>query len=95
MTSCGCSCGGDCKVTLLYACLEVVNTGMLADQAAQTITSDGKGLMTCLAAFGADKNVAMDGCTIACGKDYGMVKEEAASTSDFIETVALQIVRLI
>jgi len=51
---CACSCSGDCTVNLLYACSGAANTGLLADQAARTLASDGKGSMTCLAAVGAD-----------------------------------------
>ncbi len=76
---CACSCGGDCKVSLLYACSGAANTGLLADQVARTLASEGKGSMTCLAAVGAnlsgfvtsakssDKNVVIDGCKVACG----------------------------
>ena len=75
----GCTCGSDCKVTLLYACSGAANTGLLADQVARTLMGNGKGSMTCLAAVGADlsgflasarsasQNVVLDGCKVACG----------------------------
>ncbi len=75
----GCSCSCGCTVNLLYACSGAANTGMLADQVARTLSSDGKGSMTCLAAVGADlsgfivsarnadKNIVIDGCKVACG----------------------------
>lgn len=119
---CACSCGGDCKVKLIYACSGAANTGLLADQVARTLTANGKGSMTCLAAVGADlsgfqasamsadKNVVIDGCKVACGAkiftqrglpfehyittDFGAVKGQTPITGEVIETVALQIERL-
>lgn len=120
---CSCSCGGDCKVNLIYACSGAANTGLLADQVARTLDSNGKGSMTCLAAVGADlsgflasarsadKNVIIDGCKVACGArifkekglpfehyittDFGVVKGQTPITSEVIETLVLQIERLI
>ncbi|HCG63709.1 MAG: hypothetical protein A2Y31_10775 [Spirochaetes bacterium GWC2_52_13] len=119
---CTCSCGGDCTVNLLYACSGAANTGLLADQVARTLASDGKGSMTCLAAVGADlsgflasarsadKNVVIDGCKVACGAkiftekglpfehyittDFGVLKGQTPITAEVIETVALQIGRM-
>lgn len=119
---CACSCGTDCKVNLIYACSGAANTGMLADQVARTLDSNGRGSMTCLAAVGADlsgflasarsadKNVVIDGCKVACGAkifkdkglpfehyittDFGVVKGQTPITGEVIETVALQIERL-
>ncbi len=120
---CACSCGADRTVNLIYACSGAANTGMLADQVARTLSSDGKGSMTCLAAVGADlsgfiesakssdKNVVIDGCKVACGAkiftqkglpfehfittDFGVVKGQTPITGEVVETVALQIGRLI
>jgi uncharacterized metal-binding protein len=75
--ACACSSG---KTTLLYACSGAANTGLLADQVARQLRSDGVGSMTCLAAIGAnlsgfvasarsaDMNVVIDGCPVGCGK---------------------------
>ncbi len=75
----GCCCGGDEKVTLLYACSGAANTGLLADQVMRALNRDKVGSSTCLAAMGADlsgfiqsarsacKNVVIDGCKVACG----------------------------
>jgi len=74
-----CSCGGDCKVTLLYACSGAANTGLLADQVVRTLSERGVGGMTCLSAVAANlsgfvvsaresgKNVVIDGCKVGCG----------------------------
>ena len=74
-----CTCCGDCKVTLLYACSGAANTGLLADQVARTLSERGVGGMTCLSAVAAnlsgfvvsareaDKNVVIDGCKVGCG----------------------------
>lgn len=78
--SCECSCGGDCKVTLLYSCSGAANTGYLADQVWRKLMNEGAGSGTCLAAVGADlsgflksaqsadRNIVIDGCPVGCGK---------------------------
>lgn len=75
----GCSCGGDDKVTLIYACSGAANTGLLADQVMRKLNRDKKGASTCLAAMGADlsgflesaknaeRNIVLDGCKVSCG----------------------------
>lgn len=75
----GCSCGGDEKVTLIYACSGAANTGLLADQVMRTLNREKVGASTCLAAMGADlsgfiqsarsayKNIVIDGCKVSCG----------------------------
>jgi uncharacterized metal-binding protein len=67
------------KITLLYACSGVANTGLLADQVARRLHADGTGKMTCLAAMGAEtakfiteaneasRKIVIDGCPISCG----------------------------
>lgn len=74
---CSCGCGG---VKLVYSCSGAANTGLLADGVARKLMADGNGKMTCLAAVGADlsgfiesakcadKNIVIDGCRVACGK---------------------------
>lgn len=122
MMGCVCSCGGDDKVNLIYACSGAANTGLLADQVARTLSANEKGAMTCLAAVGADlsgflasargadKNVVIDGCKVACGAkifnekglpfehyittDFGVVKGKTPITKEVIDTIALQIERL-
>jgi uncharacterized metal-binding protein len=80
MMACSCSCGGDDKTKLIYACAGAANTGYLADQVARKLNREGAADMTCLAAVGADlsgfiesaksagKNIVIDGCPVACGK---------------------------
>ena len=67
-------------MNLLYACSGAANTGYLSDQIARELSKDNVGAMTCLAAMGAnlsgfvesakgaDKNIIIDGCPVACGK---------------------------
>ncbi len=120
---CGCSCGSDCTVNLLYACSGATNTGYLADQVARTLSADNFGSMTCLAAVGAelsgfiasaeaaDKNIVIDGCSVACGAkifkdkglnfdhyittDFGIKKGETAITQNIIEEVSVTIAQRI
>ncbi len=71
-------CGG--KTILIYPCSGAANTGEMADQISRKLTNEGFGKMTCLAsvgahisgfvqsAKGADGNITIDGCSIACAK---------------------------
>jgi len=75
----GCSCGGDAKTILIYACSGAANTGLLADQVMRALNRDELGKSSCLAAMGADlsgflesarsatMNVVLDGCKVSCG----------------------------
>ena len=75
-----CSCGGECETILIYSCAGAANTGLLADQVARALYRDKTGVMTCLAAVGAEmsgfvesarnatRNIVIDGCPIGCGK---------------------------
>lgn len=106
-----CSCGNE-NVKLIYSCSGAANTGFLADNVARNLVKKGKGKMTCLAAVGAelngfkesakcaDKNIVIDGCSIACGKlimeknnipfehfiltNYGVEKAKTEITSELI-----------
>lgn len=94
--ACSCSCGGDCKVTLLYACSGAANTGLLADQVSRALSGRGVGGMTCLSGVAAglsgfvvsaqeaDKNVVIDGCKVGCGarifKEKGLPFEHVVIT---------------
>lgn len=78
--ACGCQCGGDEKLNLLYSCSGAANTGYLADQVFRKLIKDDIGSGTCLAAVAADlsgfiksaqsadKNIVLDGCSVGCGK---------------------------
>jgi uncharacterized metal-binding protein len=99
-------CGGETK--LIYACSGAADVGEIADQVARKLRADGFGKMTCLAgvgaglsgyvqsAKGADANITIDGCNVACAKkalegigvtpvsyiltDLGLVKGESPAT---------------
>jgi uncharacterized metal-binding protein len=76
MAECACENG---KTTLISACSGAANTGLLADRVARALRTDGVGSMACLAALGgglsgyvlsargADRNIVVDGCPVACG----------------------------
>lgn len=73
-----CCCGGD--VILVYACSGASDVGKVADGVARKMAKDKCGKMTCLTAVGAhlsgfvesakgaDKNIAIDGCHVACAR---------------------------
>ena len=68
------------RIVLLYACSGGSNAAEAADRAAREATSEGLGMMFCLAGLGAgvpgmlqiarnaDLNVVIDGCTMNCAK---------------------------
>lgn len=113
-----CACGGG-SVRLLYACSGAANTGLLADRAARRLARFGAGKMTCLgsmgagvtgfieSARGADANVVIDGCPIACGAkifrdlkipfrhfkttDFGVEKGKTEITDELVGKVTFAI----
>jgi len=114
--SCDCSSG---PTKLIYACSGAANTGLLSDQVARTLAKEGFGKMTCLAALGAelggfqasaagaDVNLVLDGCPVACGAkifakadlpfqgllmtDFGVKKGETRITPELIAQVSTQV----
>jgi len=76
MNKCGCN----TKTKLIYSCSGAANTGEMADTISRKLTEEGYGHMTCLAsvgahisgflesARGADENITIDGCSVACAK---------------------------
>jgi len=78
MTMNKCCC--DAKSKLIYSCSGAADTGEIADQISRKLTKEGYGKMTCLAsvgahisgfvesAKGADENIVIDGCSVACAK---------------------------
>ena len=76
MDKCCCS----TKSRLIYSCSGAANTGEIADQISRKLAKEGYGNMTCLAsvgahisgfvesAKGADENITIDGCSVACAK---------------------------
>ncbi|MDX9798524.1 MAG: putative zinc-binding protein [Bacteroidales bacterium] len=77
MGECCCS---NSKTRLIYSCSGCADVGEIADQVSRKLTRDGYGKMTCLASIsagisgtiasakGADENVAIDGCSVACAR---------------------------
>ncbi len=73
----GC-CGG--KTTLIWPCSGAADVAEIADRAARKLTKEDFGAMSCLAgigaeisgfiesAKGADENITIDGCPIACAR---------------------------
>jgi uncharacterized metal-binding protein len=71
-------CGGGTK--LIYACSGAADVGEIADRVTRKLRSEGNLRMTCLAgigaglsgyvqsAKGADENITIDGCPVACAK---------------------------
>ena len=74
----GCACEGG--VTLIFPCSGAADVGEISDRAARRMTSAGIGKMFCLAgiggnisgmiesAKGADKVLAIDGCSLDCAR---------------------------
>ncbi len=114
----GCSCGSG-KTVLVTACSGAANTGLLADQVARGLRSEGVGSMTCLAALGAelsgyvesargaDRNIVVDGCPVACGAkiyaklglpcehyvmtDFGVEKGKTAITPEVVAEITREV----
>jgi uncharacterized metal-binding protein len=107
MTKC---CGGGTK--LIYACSGAADVGEIADRVVRRLRREGFSLMTCLAgigaglsgyvqsAKGADENITIDGCKVACARkmlekigvtpssyiltDFGLIKGEAPVTEGIV-----------
>jgi uncharacterized metal-binding protein len=103
-------------VTLLYPCSGAADVGELADRAVRKLWKEGFGQKTCLAgvggdisgfvqsAKGADVNITVDGCPIACARkglerigvkpvsimlaDLGYKKGESPVSEENIEKIA-------
>jgi uncharacterized metal-binding protein len=110
-------CNGETK--LIYSCSGAADVGEIADRVARRLRSEGFAKMTCLAgigaglsgfvqsAKGADVNMAIDGCNIACAKkalevigvtpisyiltDLGLVKGESPSTEKIVTQMCIKI----
>jgi uncharacterized metal-binding protein len=75
---CGCSCGNEKKVTLVFPCSGASNVGQITNELALRMTREGAGAMSCLAGVGAhisgfevsardcDQLVVLDGCPQRC-----------------------------
>lgn len=97
---------------LIYSCSGAADVGEIADRVVRKLRSEGLARMTCLAgvsaglsgyvqsAKGADVNITIDGCSVACAKktierigvkpisyvltDFGLVKGESPVTEKVI-----------
>lgn len=106
-------CEGGTK--LIYSCSGSADGGEIADRVTRSLRDEGYARMTCLAgvgaglsgfvqsAIGADENITIDGCPIACAKkslerigvrpisyiltDLGLVKHEAPVTDQIVAEV--------
>lgn len=106
-------------VKLIYSCSGAADVGEIADRVARKLRSEGAGKMTCLAgiaaglsgyvqsAKGADENITVDGCGVACAKktlerigvtptsyiltDLGLVKGESPVTEKVISVMLKKI----
>lgn len=88
-----CSCSGNKKVVLVYACSGGANVAEVADRAARDLSFAGTGSMFCLAGVGAgipgmvqtardaDVNLVIDGCPMDCGKKVF----EKAGLTNFVQ----------
>lgn len=111
-------CCGSGRV-LLYSCSGSADVGYIADRVTRVLSKEKVGRMTCLAgvgarlsgfiasAQGADRNIVIDGCPIACAQkgleaigvipevynlaNYGYKKGETPVTEQIIEAIAQQI----
>jgi uncharacterized metal-binding protein len=107
-------CGTEKK--LIYACSGAADVGEIADQVARKLRSEEFAKMTCLAgigaglsgyvqsAIGADENITIDGCSVACAKktlekigvtptayiltDLGLVKGESPVTKETVKQMS-------
>jgi len=100
---------------LIYSCAGSADVGEIADRVTRRLRDEGYSRMTCLAgigaglsgfvqsAVGADENITIDGCPIACARkslerigvkptsyiltDFGLKKHETPITDEIIEEV--------
>lgn len=110
-------CTGGTK--LIYSCSGGSDVGQIADLAARKLSKDGCGKMTCLGAIGAhlsgfvesakgaDMNLTIDGCPVACAKknlehigvkpksyiltEMGFVKGKSSVTDENVKKIMKEI----
>jgi uncharacterized metal-binding protein len=106
-------CSGETK--LIYSCSGSADVGEIADRVTRRLRDEGHARMTCLAgigaglsgfvqsAIGADENITVDGCPIACARnslerigvipmsyiltDMGLEKHETPVTEKIIDEI--------
>jgi uncharacterized metal-binding protein len=107
------------KTNLIYACSGAADVGEIADRVARKLRTEGAAGMSCLAALGAglsgyvqsakgaDENITIDGCAVACAKktleqigvtptsyiltELGLVKGESPVTEKIIAQMSEKI----
>jgi len=100
---------------LIYSCAGSADVGEIADRVARKLRDEGYARMTCLAgigaglsgfvqsAIGADENITVDGCPIACARkslerigvqptsyiltNFGLEKHETPVTENIIDEI--------
>lgn len=100
---------------LIYSCAGSADVGEIADRVTRRLRDEGYGRMTCLAgigaglsgfvqsAIGADENITVDGCPIACARkslerigvkptsyiltNFGLEKHETPVTEKIIDEI--------
>lgn len=110
-------CGGG--TVLLYSCSGAADVGCIADKVTRILAKEKVGKMTCLAgvgarlsgfvvsAQGADRNIVIDGCPIACAQkgleaigvqpesynlaNYGLKKGETPVSEELAQEIAMKI----
>ena len=110
------------ETKLIYACSGASDVGEIADRVARRLCEEGTADMSCLAgigaglsgyvqsAKGADENITIDGCSVACAKktlekigvtptayiltDLGLVKDESPMTKETVKQIADKIRRM-
>jgi uncharacterized metal-binding protein len=110
-------CGG--KTKLIYSCSGAADVGEIADRVVRKLRSEGFSRMTCLAgiaaglsgyvqsAKGADENITIDGCGVACAKqtlerigvtptsyvltELGLVKGKSPATEKIVAEMCAKI----
>ncbi len=116
MTDC---CSGGTK--LIYPCSGCADVGEIADNAARKLSRDNFGKMTCLAgvgaripgfiesAKGADENITIDGCPVACARktlecvgvkpssfvltEMGLAKGKTPVTAEAVKDICAKIMK--
>jgi uncharacterized metal-binding protein len=106
-------------IKLIYSCSGAADVGEIADRVVRKLRSEGTAKMTCLAgiaaglsgyvqsAKGADENITVDGCGVACAKktlerigvtpkayiltEWGLVKGETPVTEKVVNEMCAKI----
>ncbi|GFO97463.1 DGC domain-containing protein [groundwater metagenome] len=114
-------CIGDTR--LIYSCSGGSNVGEIADRVVRKMRAEGLGRMTCLASIGAhlsgfvesakgaDENITIDGCPVACAKknlehvgikpksiiltEMGLVKGKTPVNEEIVDETSKKLLQII